>query len=151
MKRLLLLLFIVGSIHVLSAQSIRIAGDWNYSIPNSDITNAGEDFTGIYTSTVNQVYLDVRYFRNWVVSIQKNNIDWEDKINIWLHRTGNGFGIGRIQGGKNYIQLIDKEIKFITGNGLHYFIPLQFQARNISVTIPAHNYVTEIMYTLSAN
>ena len=63
------------------AQSIRVTGQWNYTIPSSDITEAGNDFTGTYESNVNQVYLDIFHYGKWSVSVQKNNIDF---ICIWI-------------------------------------------------------------------
>lgn len=151
MKKLLLSIFYIGFVHFTSAQSINVTGDWNYTIPTTDIAEAGNDFTGTYTSRVNQVYLDITYNRNWTVSVQKNNIDWDNKIRIFMHRTGNGFGTGRIQGGKNYKRIRNKDIRFITGRRARYSIPLQFQIRKVSATIPAHNYVVEIMYTLTGD
>ena len=130
-------------------QSISITGQWNYTIPATDITEAGEDFTGIYTSSVNQVYLDVEHNQKWAVSVQKNNIDWDDNIHILIHRTGKGYGIGNIKGGQNYIDIPNNETGFVTGNKEHYSVPLQIQIQNVSVTIPAHNYIAEIVFTLT--
>ena len=143
---ILTLFFVQGA----CAQSIIVTGQWNYTIPLTDITEAGEDFTGTYTSNVNQVYLDIIYDNNWSVSVRKNNIDWDNKIKIWMHRTGNGFGTGKIKGGKRYKRIRNKDIKFITGEKNRNNIPIQYQMRMVSVTIPAHNYVVEIMYTLTA-
>ncbi len=143
---ILTLFFVQGA----CAQSIIVTGQWNYTIPTTDITEAGEDFTGTYTSNVNQVYLDIIYDNNWSVSVRKNNIDWDNKIEIWMHRTGNGFGTGKIKDGKRYKRIRNKDIKFITGEKNRNSIPIQYQMRMVSVTIPAHNYVVEIMYTLTA-
>ncbi len=140
------LFFIQGA----CTQSIIVTGQWNYTIPTTDITEAGEDFTGTYTSSVNQVYLDIIYDNKWSVSVQKNNIDWNNKIKIWVHRTGNGFGTGKIKDGKRYKRIRNRDIKFINGNRARYSIPLQFRIRKVSVTLPAHNYVVEIIYTLTA-
>lgn len=134
----------------MSAQSISVTGQWNYTIPTIDITEAGEDFTGTYTSSVNQVYLDIIYDNKWSISVQKNDIDWDDKLEIFMHRTGNGYGTGQIKGGQNYKIIKNNDFKFITGEKNRNSIPLQFQMRKVSVTIPAHNYIVEIMYTLSA-
>ena len=144
----ILTLFFFQSVYT---QSISITGQWNYTIPTTDITEAGEDFTGIYTSSVNQVYLDVEYNQKWAVSVRKNNIDWDDNIHIWIHRTGNGYGRGNIKGGINYIDIPNNETGFVTGNKEQYSVPLQFQIQNVSVTIPAHNYIAEIVYTLTDN
>lgn len=140
------LFFIQGA----CTQSIIVTGQWNYTIPTTDITEAGEDFTGKYTSSVNQVYLDIIYDNKWSVSVQKNNIAWDDNIIIWMHRTGNGNGTGKINGGQNYKKIKNNNAKFITGEENRNSIPIQYQMRNVSVTIPAHNYVVEIMFTLTA-
>lgn len=151
MKNILFTIITLFFLQGLSAQTIRLTGQWNFTIPTTDITEAGEDFTGTYTSSVNQVYLDIIYNGRWSVNVQKNNIDWNNKLTIWMHRTGNGFGTERIRGGKNYKRIRNNDIKFITGNRARYSIPLQYQIRKVSVTIPAHNYIVEIMYTLAAN
>lgn len=134
----------------MSAQSISVIGQWNYTIPTIDITDAGEDFTGTYTSSVNQVYLDIIYSNKWSISVQKNDIDWDDELKIFMHRTGNGYGTGWINGGQNYKIIKNNNFKFITGRDNRNSIPIQYQMRKVSVTIPAHNYVVEIMYTLTA-
>lgn len=144
------ILLIFFLLNLMSAQSISVTGQWNYTIPTIDITEAGEDFTGTYTSSVNQVYLDIIYDNKWSISVQKNDIDWDDKLEIFMHRTGNGYGTGQIKGGQNYKIIKNNDFKFITGEKNRNSIPLQFQMRMVSVIIPAHNYVIEIMYTLTA-
>ena len=134
----------------MSAQSISVIGQWNYTILTIDITDAGEDFTGTYSSSVNQVYLDIIWSNKWSISVQKNDIDWDDNLNIFMHRTGNGYGTGQINGGQNYKIIKNNDFKFINGKENRNSIPIQYQMRNVSVTIPAHNYVVEIMYTLTA-
>ena len=141
-------LFFIQSV---CAQSISVTGQWNYTIPTTDITEAGEDFTGIYTSSVNQVYIDIYYAWGWAVLVQKNNIDWDDDIQIFVHRTGNGRGSAEIVGGIVYTQINNASITLYTGSKTRLNVPLQYQIRNVSVTIPAHNYIAEIVYTLSAN
>ena len=150
MKKIFFTIITIFFVQGVGAQSIWVTGQWHYTIPTTNITEAGNDFTGTYTSSVNQVYLNIFYNRNWSISVQKNNIDWNNKIRIFIHRTGNGFGTGQLRGGKNYKRIKNKDIKFITGNGTRYSIPLQFQIRKVSATIPAHNYVVEIVYTIKA-
>lgn len=133
------------------AQSIDATGEWNYTIPTSDITEAGEDFTGIYSSSVNQTYLDINYSGTWGVLVQKNNIDWDNKIRVFVHRTGNGLGSGNISGGKNYKRINNNNISLFTGRNSRNSIPLQYQIRQISATIPANNYIVEVLYTLTIN
>ena len=134
----------------MNAQSISVTGQWNYTVPTIDITEAGEDFTGTYTSSVNQVYLNLEGYYRWAVSVQKNDIDWENMLEIFVRRTGNGYGSGWISGGVNYRIINNWNFRFFTGRSNRYSIPIQYQMRNVSTTIPAHNYVTEIMYTLTS-
>jgi len=145
---IILTLFFFQSVY---AQSISITGQWNYTIPTTDITEAGKDFSGTYTSSVNQVFLDINHPHIWKISVKINNIDWDDNLRVYVRRTGNGWGSGRISGTQNYKQTNNKGSTLINGNNLRYDVPLQYQIRNVSVTIPAHNYIAEIVYTLSAN
>lgn len=149
MKNLLYTLIILFLTNNANAQSINITGQWNYTIPTSAITEAGEDFSGTYESSVNQLYLNVTHNHKWAVSVKKNNIVWNDNILIWIHRTGNGYGRGNIKGGENYIDIPNHEVGFVTGNKEQYDVPLQLQLSGVSVTIPANNYITEIVFTLT--
>lgn len=151
MKRLLIIAILFIS-HTVNGQYISVSGEWNYTISTSDITEAGEDFSGTYTSDANQVYMDIWYSRNWKISVQKNNIDWKNKIKLYVRRTGYGWGSSRrINGGTNFVHIKNKQSDFFSGRGTYYSIPLQYQIRNISVTIPAHTYVVEIVYTIQAD
>jgi hypothetical protein len=151
MKKILFTLIFV-LLGISNAQYVSVSGEWNYTIPSNDISEAGEDFTGTYTSDANQAYIDVWYWRNWRVNIQKNNIDWNDDIDIYARRTGNGWGSSsRINGGTNFSRIRDRSNNFFRGRGWNFNIPIQYEIRNISVTIPAHTYIVEILYTLQAN
>lgn len=138
-------------ISFLSAQSIRVTGEWNYTIPSNDIMEAGEDFSGTYESNLNQVYIDIEYNRSWRVYVNKNNIDWNDDIRLAVKRTGDGIGSRRIQGGKNYKVIRNSSNYFFRGERDRFYIPLQYRIQNISVLMPANTYVVEIVYTLQAN
>jgi len=151
MNRLLIILLFLF-IGVGKAQYFNVSGEWNYTVPVSDISEAGEDFSGTYTSDAYQTSLDIWYWRNWRVSVQKNNIDWNDDIDLYVRRTGYGWGSSsRIKGGTNFVRLRNRNSNFFTGRSYFFNIPLQYEIRNISVTIPAHTYVVEVLYTLQAN
>lgn len=150
MKILLIILLSLIFVRGVSAQEIRVTGQWNYTIPTNNITEAGEDFTHRHTSSRNQVYLDIIYDNNWSVSVQKNNIDWTNQLRIFTRRTGDGIGSEPITGGQTYIRIRNLDSQFITGNKNRTSIPLQYQVRRVSVIYAAHTWVTEIMYTLTA-
>lgn len=144
-----LLFMILGS---LSAQTIYVYGDWNYTIPTSDITEAGEDFTGTYESSSYQVYFYIYYRWNWDISVQKNDIDWNDDIKLFVRRTSNGYGWrGNVRQGTSYMELEDYDNFFFEGRNYRYYVTAQYELRNISVTIPANTYMTEVIYTLTAD
>ena len=151
MKNILFIIITLLLIQRVHTQRIQVRGEWTGTIPVTNITEAGEDFTGIYTSSVNQVYLDVDHPAGWIVSVQKNNIVWNNEIEIFTRRTGAGIGIGTIFLGATARLITDFETIFISGSLRRTDIPLQFRLRNVSVTIPAGNYVVEIMYTLTNN
>ena len=144
----ILTLFFFQSVYT---QSINVTGQWNYTIPIANITEAGKDFSGTYTSSVNQVYLDINHPNTWHISVKINNIDWDDNLQVYVRRTGNGWGSGRISGTQNFKKTNNNGSTFINGRNPRHDVPLQYQIRNVSVTIPAHNYIAEIVYTLSAN
>lgn len=133
-----------------TAQTIRITGDWNFSIPSSDIKEAGEDFSGSYESNLNQVYIDVESNKTWTVLVQKNNIDWNNDLRIYVKRSGDGIGSKKVTGGKNYRRIRNKSNNFFKGDKDRLFIPLQYKVDRVSVTIPANTYIVEIVYTLQA-
>ena len=151
MKKLSLLIFFIFCTQNLKGQSISVTGDWNYTVPSTDITEAGEDFTGIYESNVNQVSIDIQYNNKWEVSINKNDIDWINDFKLSMRRTGEGLGSKKLKGGKNYKEIKNGVAKFFSGDKDRFFIPIQFKIENVSVTIPVNTYIVEIVYTVKAN
>ena len=150
MKYLLLLIFYLVLVNIIPAQSINVTGDWYYTIPNSDIIEAGEDFTGTYESGINQTYVDIEYNSKWEVFVHKVNIDWNNTFILSVRRTGNGFGQKRVLGGTNYRKIKNRTAKIFSGDRDRFSIPLQYKIEKVSVTIPAHTYIVEIVYTVKA-
>jgi hypothetical protein len=106
------------------------------------------------TSLNNQIELSVTgNFRNgiWSVQISKSDIDWNNQIEIWIKRTGNGTGGGEVYSGTTYQKINNIPMSFINGKKAVNKIPLQLEIRNLSVTIPARDYSTNIVYTLYEN
>lgn len=150
MKNILFIFIISCIVQNVFAQSIDATGEWNYTIPTNDITEAGEDFTGIYESSVNQTYVDIENTNKWDVLVQKIDIDWDNTFNLFVKRTGNGIGQKNLKGGSNYKEINNKSAKFFSGDRDRISIPLQYKIEKVSVTIPAHTYIVEIVYTIKA-
>ncbi len=143
-----------------------VNGNWNYTIASNDLLEAGNDFSGTYTSNSNQVQIDIyksggnrqnRNFYNWTVSIEKSDISWNNSLIIYAQRTGDGTKyLNRpnynptITGGNNYIQISDIPQTFFSGSLSILDIPVQYQITGASVLIPADTYSTTIIYTVTS-
>jgi hypothetical protein len=155
-----ILLIFLGTIGNLQSQTVAvtISGSWNYSVNMSDIVDAGSDFTGTYSSSANQVFIDVslendnsnRNFR-WQIDIRREDLDWDNTLQLFAQRTGNGTGQGNsISGGTAFQQITQIDQYFFRGNKKRFDIPIQYEVRNVSVTIPAKTYSTNIVYTVTS-
>lgn len=143
-----------------------VEGTWNYTIPANDILEAGHDFSGDYASSPSQIMVSVylsggwigiwwNYFINytWQVEVTKNDIDWDPNIGVYIRRTGNGSGIGGgnyISGGNTYMEVTNANQLFFEGGRARLDVPVQLEVRGISVTLPAKNYSTTIVYTVTS-
>jgi hypothetical protein len=140
----------------LSQINIDVAGSWAYSIPATNIADAGLDFTGTYTSGANQVLLSIynsggNNYR-YRVDVRRSDISWKSKIKVWGRRTGDGIpsnGGARVWGGQSYKKITKSNKVFFQGKKDSSDIPIQYQLRNISVLIPAKSYSTTIIYTVT--
>ncbi len=142
-----------------SQLGIQVNGDWNYSIATTDISEAGLDFTGTYASASNQILIDITYPNNanvkWEVHVEKQDIDWDSSLDLYVRRTGNGNGQGN-GNGNGFVQL-GTAYQLITSNSQFFFkgrkrrtdIPIQYELRGVSVLIPAKAYETTIIYTVT--
>ncbi|MBI5913956.1 MAG: hypothetical protein HY842_01150 [Bacteroidetes bacterium] len=139
---------------------IDVTGSWSYSVPVSDITEAGNNFSGTYTSGASQVLIDVDKPRhsaaifNWRVDVKKTDIDWNSALSLYARRTGDGVpadsnGSSSVSGGTSYLLITNSNQQFFTGIRGRLDIPIQYQMQNVSVLIPAKTYSTTIIYTVT--
>ncbi len=138
------------------SQTINVTGNWDYAIPNTDITEAGLDFTGVYTSDRGQVLIDVKSNgdNNWYVYVEIMSADWPDALRLKVRRNGNGNGggnDGEIKGGRvDFMRIKNDGPKlFFWGKKNRSNIPILFRMRKVSVLIPADTYQTTIIYTIT--
>lgn len=138
---------------------INVAGNWDFTIPSTDISEAGADFSGTYTSATNQITIDINNSNNgnvrWEVYIEKQDIDWHPDLDPYVRRTGNGTGNGNgngngfVQLGTNFQLITSTSQFFFKGRKKRQNIPIQYEIRNVSVLIPAKSYETTIIYTVT--
>lgn len=140
--------------------SISATGNWSYSVPVSDILEAGKNFTGTYASASNQVLIDIAkptflgnlLNYNWRVDVRKSDVSWNAGLKLYAKRTGNGtpyFFTGTISGGASYIELTNTNQVFFSGSRTTYSIPIQFQITGVSLLLPAKAYSTLVVYTVT--
>ncbi len=160
---ILLLLWLASFSEVHSQINIDVSGNWSYSLMASDLMEAGSDFSGTYTSSSNQVLIDVfqdfflyNLFLNyrWRIDVMKSDIDWDSNLILQARRTGNGnpfwnFFPGNVTGGLSYQQITNSNQSFFNGRKSRYNIPIQYRISGVSVLIPAKTYITTIVYTVT--
>lgn len=158
---LLMLLVFAGHINLNAQLKFKVNGNWSYTVPANDVTEAGSDFTGTYTSLESQVNIKVKYKGyevqgySWRVSVKKLDSFWDNTASIYVRRTSDGVPIkaGRpttITGGTVFQQITDVDQYFFEGYRGSKFIDIQYQLQGVSVVMPAQSYSTTIIYTLTA-
>lgn len=152
-----LLLFLTTNA-LLGQVSFNVNGSWNYYIASN--LEAGSDFAGTYQSDEAQVYISTTTRKgkgnfNWSISVHKEDINWDPSLRISARRTGsgtssgNGNGGGLIQGGTDFQELTGGLRYFFSGKKGRLEMPIQYQIDNVSVLIPADNYSTTIIFTMT--
>jgi len=134
------------------AQNFQVSGDWSYTVLSADITEAGNDFPGTYTSLADEVQIDVKWGNRdfqYRIEVRRDDIDWNSQLQLWVQRTGDGKGRtgGTISGGTPYQQITNSDLYFFGGSRTRQKIPVQYQVRNVSVVIPAKTHSTTVVFT----
>ena len=137
---------------------------WSTTVLSTDVTEAGSDFQGTYTSNSDEKELNVEWDQRqsagfyWHVSVRKVDSSWDDTLpaKIYVQRTGDGTKVNwgssgaYITGGTSYLQITDTYQSFFSGYKGWDYIPIQYQLRNVSVVMPVRTYRTTIYYTLAS-
>jgi len=140
----------------LNAQRITVNGNWVLDLRN-EITEAGSDYLGTYSSLVDQTKIRLRNVggSSWSVSVRyAPNNDWDNSLILRAQRTGPGTGTGIISGGTAFQTLTLIDAVFFTGTNNRQTIPIQYQLSGVSVTIPVitsnPQHRVRVFYTLTA-
>ncbi len=146
----LICIFLFSAPALLAQQTIiRVTGSWTLSIPSTIVTEAGADMQNTFTSNPDQFEIDIKAKDWWQVEIRLDDNNLPQPIELWVRRTGNGQGGGTINGGTEFQQLSQTYQLFFTGSKNRRNIPIQFEFRNVSVTVNSGTYTTTIVYTLT--
>jgi hypothetical protein len=122
---------------------------WTPSVGTISIT--GNDYTNNrLTSSVNQSLLNVNSNEIYTIRVNKNDSDWNAGLSLWVRRTGDGTATnGSISANVPFIQLTSLDQALFTDNKYRTNVPLQFEIRGLSVLLPAKQYSTTIVFTIS--
>lgn len=151
-SQLLLLGFLSQNVH---AQRITVNGNWTLDLRN-EITEAGSDYIGTYTSAANQSRIRLRNLgpASYSVSVRYTPFNnWNNSIALRARRTANGNGSGTITGGTVYQIITTMDTAFFTGTRNRRNINIQYELSGVSVTIPVittnPQFRARILYTLT--
>lgn len=133
-----------------AAVSITVSGSWSLSIDASDlVAGAGSDLIGTYQSNSDQIVLDIDVGKgNFRVDVSKINTNWHSDFQLYVRRTSDGTGSGKISGGTSYQEVTDTYQSFFTFKKDRTGINLQLKLSGVSVQVAPDTYTTTVYYTV---
>lgn len=137
------------------ASSIQINAGRSFSSFTAAVpTDAGNDISYTYTTSPALINLTVTSNRNYRISVSKQDSDWDNSLQFFIRRTGDGRSDGRrgntISGGTNFKQLTNFTQTFFEGTYTRYSIPIQYEFQNLSVLTPAGEHTSAVIYTITS-
>ncbi len=139
-----------------SDADISANGGWTdlYIGPNDLIAGPGTDLNNTYFSTSDATLLDIQRvhrFDPWRIDIGRSDINWYHELQLYVRRTGNGNGNGRVFGGWAFREITNIDRIFLVGIGRLNNIPLQYRLSGVSLQVPPDTYSTTIIFTIMSN
>lgn len=92
--------------------------------------------------------------RKWKIEVRREDISWDDKINLEIIRNGNGYwknnkgNEGHIYNGTNYQSVNVNSSYFFGGKGLISDIPVHLRLSGFSIVNGANDYETNVVLTI---
>ena len=111
----------------------------------------GENYQVETASRKDGVVMDIKKLdrqSHWKITVYKNDINWDNRVGIYVRRTSTGNGSGATWGGTNYVEIRSMPQNFLQGSGSLTNINLQYKLMGLSIEIPSNTYYTDIVYTL---
>lgn len=133
------------------AQDITVTGSWSGSIDGSDLqSGAGSDLVDTYESLSDQIIIDVTGagMNSWRVDVSKVDGNWDGNFHLYVRRTSDGIGMGPINGGTAYQEVMDTDQSFFDSQQSRTDIHVQLKLNGVSVQIPPDAYSTTVYYTV---
>lgn len=141
---------------------VQVDGEISFDSNAFIISEAGEDHTTsvessgtFYISVLSDNQLDkkINPSHRWQVSVQKQDINWNNNLNLEISRTGLGIRSGtggstQLEDGEIFKRITDTSIFFFKGRGEVEQIPLAFKISGFSVTMGAKNLDSRLIFTV---
>ena len=156
---LYIMLLLLCSSLALGQRQLTVTGaNWNVNPPA--ITDAGANYSGTYESPADQILLTAQVpilLASGKVSVRyEGSPIWHNELKLNIRRTGQGSTICLlcgITGGLTYQPITTLDTDFFTITALaalasYSNIPIQLSLSGVSVTIPAANYQSRIVFTI---
>ena len=92
--------------------------------------------------------------RKWKIEVRKEDLRWDNNIQLEIVRTGNGIGEhdnngnGHIHNGNSYQTITEISSYFFNGKGFISDVPIQFRVSGFSVTQGAGEFETNVVLTI---
>jgi len=165
MKTFLFTLILLTTALILKAQpmEIQLNGVAAFDQNNFTISEAGNDFSpnieiesDILLTVDSSDEWDKKSNpdRKWKIEVRREDISWDEAINLEITRTGNGYwknnksNSGHIYNGTNYQSVNGNSSYFFGGQGLITDIPIHLRLSGFSIVNGANDYETNVILTI---
>ncbi len=163
--RILILIGFLGCSFVLKAQvmEIMVDGSVEFDQNNFTISEAGTDFpnsieseSSLYLSVISGDDWDKKMNpnRKWKVEVRKEDLIWDEEIQLEIVRTGDGYGNqnkhnkSKIYNGTNYQKIGSISSYFFSGKGQITEVPIEVRLSGFSIVHGAKDYETNVILTV---
>lgn len=155
---LILLCFFAVGVHAQGLQ-LSLTGMVTFDVVQINVSDPGEDVEAVITAN-SGVRLSVEsnnYWEQknekWRIYVHKKNVEWVDEIKLELRRQGDGEkkdkkGAGNIHDGSTFTEITDNPTYFFRGMGLISNIPLDFRLNELSLSLGANEFETDVVFTI---
>ncbi len=160
MKNLVLLFVFILIMKMGFAQEFRVTASGMVSFNESELVvgEAGNDINAELTSNLVYLAIDSYYYWNmknerWSIYIHKSDVDWNDEIELDIKRSGDGVYTERngnpyVKDGKNYQRITNNPSYLFRGKDKISNIPVEFRLKNLSLTMGAKDFETDVIFTI---
>ncbi|KJF44501.1 hypothetical protein [Draconibacterium sediminis] len=161
MKRFSFLIVLCFFAFGIYAQGLQLAltGMVTFNEVQIKVSDPGEDIeavitanSGVQLSVESQNYWEQNN-EKWRIYVHKTNVEWADEIRLEVRRQGDGDKLnkksgGNVHDGSTFAEIKDNPTYFFRGMGLISNIPLDFRINDISLSLGANNFETDVVFTI---